>query len=127
MSRRPPTVLFHVDDSSTDARTLIAPIVERVTALERRIGELERAKAQTETRDAADLRVRVTLPKSTRALAFGAAELLRHAEVDPELRAALLAADLVSPHDVGVWLRRMRGSSDGILIERAGRHGRDGR
>jgi hypothetical protein len=48
-------------------------------------------------------------------------ELISHARVDAALGAALLAADLVSPREVGKLLRRLEGRPvAGLRLERSG-------
>ena len=58
---------------------------------------------------------------STRGLVFSAAELWRHANVDPALASALEAACLDNPRQLGKFLKRVEGHTvDGWRIERAG-------
>jgi hypothetical protein len=70
-----------------------------VEAIERRDGP----------RDAADRALVLTLADTVRAARFTVQELWRHARTDAELHAAIAAADLTSPQQVGKWLRRVEG------------------
>jgi hypothetical protein len=92
------------------------PTIEgRLRELEQRVEVLERAGR---SRDAADARLRQHLAASTRGLSFRAVDLLRHAQGDEALAAALLGADVVTTGDLGCWLRDHNGLDDGVAIVR---------
>jgi hypothetical protein len=70
-------------------------------------------------RDEADRRLLVTIAESTQALPFRASDLIQRADADPVLDAALLAADLVNPKEVGKWLARFTEHPiAGVRVER---------
>ena len=92
-------------------------------ALLERVVRLEAMLSARNPRDAQDAALRLLLPASTQGLPFTSSALLEDASTqrDPELVAALLAADLVTAADVGCWLRSQRGQRDGVDIRRKGR------
>jgi hypothetical protein len=94
----------------------------RVTAIEARLARLERQGP----RDGTEAGVVVTLAERIGARHYTAAELIRHATVDPELAAALEAADVTNPRELGQLLRRVEHRTiEGLTVERVGQ-GRDG-
>jgi hypothetical protein len=101
-------------DAEIDAlRAEMAALAARVAALE-----------ASRPRDAEDAALRQLLPESTRSLLFLAIELQRHASTDERLAAALQAACLQSPGEIGAWLRGQRGTRDGVTISRHGKRWR---
>jgi hypothetical protein len=99
------------------------PLEARLAQLEARVAQLE---ARSGPRDQADVALLAALAASVGGgVTFGAREVFRHARVDRALRAALVAADLVSPRQLGKLLRRMAGEHDGYVLTHVGedRHG----
>jgi hypothetical protein len=96
-------------------------LLERIAALERTVSALT---ATVETfraarpRDAADTELRKALAISTDGRTFSAADLFQHAQIDMALAAALEAADISSPAELGAWLRSQRGTFEGVSVER---------
>ena len=96
----------------------IAELQARVSVLEQQLGAVLAALSAAKPRDAADSQLRNALAESTGGRTFTASDLLRHAEEVPELAAALEAADISSPAELGAWLRSQRGTFGGVSVER---------
>ena len=85
-------------------------LAARVADLERRLAVLERQHGPRARgpRDPADRDLLVTQARLIGDHDFSVSELLAHARVDARLQAALVAADIRTPRELGQWLRRMR-------------------
>lgn len=94
-------------------RADLAALTDRVTRLEARTG--------SGPRGAADVRLLVAIAESAGDRGFGAAELLRHSQVDARLARALAAAFIESPRELGHRLRRLEGRPcAGLVLQREG-------
>ncbi len=109
-------------------------VASHLAALEARIGNLEAGYRRFEVfvqargaRDQADTDLLLALVTATEGLPFTAKALWILQHHKPTLAAALLDADLMSPREVGAWLRRMDGVPTNIdwCVSR-GRKQRDG-
>jgi hypothetical protein len=92
----------------------LAALLAEVAELRQRVSALEAARP----RDAADGELRQQLATSTEALPFRSKDLFAHGGVDAALRRALVRADCFDVETIGLWLRRERGTRDGVTIER---------
>jgi hypothetical protein len=87
-----------------DALDAIA-VLARLAALERRVAALESSRGTNR----AGVELVPVIAAAVGERAFSAAELVAHSAVDPDLRAALAAANLTSPRRLGWALRRLDG------------------
>ena len=92
-----------------------------LTALTDRVRQLERQHHRGRLDPAADQRLLSAIAASVGAAVFSAADLVRHARHDHELRRAINGA---SPRQIGKVLRRLYAHPSGAY--RAERIGRDG-
>jgi hypothetical protein len=97
-------------DALDALRLELATLAARVAALE-----------AAAPRDEQDAELRHQLATSTQALLFRSKDLYAHGGVDAALRRALVRADCCDAEAIGLWLRRERGTRDGIRIAREGR------
>jgi hypothetical protein len=99
----------------------VAPLVAEVAALTARIEVL--ITANSGPRDKADLRLRRAIVEHSHGLDYRATDLLVTAVREPDLAAALKAADIVNEWQLGKLLRRFEQgpSIDNVRFERTGR------
>jgi hypothetical protein len=113
-----PAVVSSTDDVTLLLRELVIATRDQTVAM---VGELRAIRQLLENRarprDADDLRVLTVLAACIGSVPFSAREVLRHAQVKPELSAALAAADCDTPRAIGRLLRRMeRRTVDGVEL-----------
>ena len=84
-------------DPVAELRDLVEELRDRVATLEARYGP----------RDQAEAAVPPAVARSVGGRRFTSAELFAHAAVDPDLAAALEAADVTSPRELGRLLARL--------------------
>jgi hypothetical protein len=95
------------------------------TTLDAMLIELRAIRALLEcgrgARDDADRDLLRTVREAIGPRTFTSIDLVAYAATDPPLAAALLACDLATAHDVGIWCRRMVGVlMHGLRLTRAG-------
>jgi hypothetical protein len=77
-------------------------------------------------RDKADVGLLLAIAEAIGDRPFTSAQLMAHADADPALRAALTAADITTPRELGTLCRRLEGTPlAGLCLERVDEH-RDG-
>jgi hypothetical protein len=89
-------------------------LAARLEALELRVARLEAARRPSPH----DAVLREAIADSTNGADFRARDLFVRAEIDPALHAALSAALIESPDQMGSWLRDAAGEHDEIVITR---------
>jgi hypothetical protein len=127
-------VLGAILDEQRATRQLLQEILDEQEARgalqEQALDELRRIRQALERRarlrDADDVRVLLALVGSVGARRFSAADVVRHAQVAPDLAAALAAADCESPRALGSLFRRLEGRDfNGVTLQCVG-EGRSG-
>ncbi len=112
----------HPSTPGADLAATVAALVADLAELRRDVAAL---RARRGPRDAEDRALLEVLAESTEGRPFVARELFAHAErVDARLAAALAAATLSTPGELGCWLRRLAGRHGRICVTR---HRRDWR
>jgi hypothetical protein len=97
-----------VSGSVPSARELLEGVVERLTLIEATVRRIELRLAGHGPREDADRTILLTLAAVCGdAASFTSAEVMAHADVHETLAAALLAADIESPSQLGWLLRRL--------------------
>jgi hypothetical protein len=116
LDRRPP-VGVTIEALLTEIRAEQAQQRDMLAAILRL---LERGRG---ARDAADVALLVAIAEAIGDRPFTSAQLMAHAEADPALREALLAADITTPRELGTLCRRLEGAPlAGWCLERVAAH-----
>jgi hypothetical protein len=87
-------------------RELVAQQTRQHQMLDAILQRLDRVRG---ARDQADVALLLAVAAAGGDRRFTSAALLAHAQIDPALHEALLAADIVTPQDAGLVFRRMEG------------------
>ena len=98
---------------STATARQLADLIPRIEALEAAVQQLQRGRARDEIDETLVTAMSTVLPPR-----FDAVDVIRGRTKSVALAAALDAANLESPREIGRWLCRM---ADGITLRRDGR------